>query len=188
MMLAEAGEINLCYGDESGFSLKPTIPYGWQPPGEYVRITPSTCKRLNVFGIMTTDNELEAYISENSINSKMIISMLDDFAKTITKTTVLILDNASIHTSIEFKSKRLVWKRLGLRIFYLPKYSPHLNFIETLWRKFKYSWLKPSDYTSIDALKSAIENIVKSFGKELKIKFSELKYFTEYKSGKKSII
>jgi transposase len=86
-------------------------------------------------------------------------------------------------------------KQKGLRIFHLPpylcfakpKYSPHLNLIETLWRKMKYNWLKPGDYSSWEALKKAIDDILNSVGKDLKIKFKELKYFTEYKANKTAL-
>jgi hypothetical protein len=106
-MLEEAGKVNIFYADESGFSMEPCIPYGWQPPGEYVRITPVGGKRLNVFGLLSRNNELHAYTIDKNIDSEAVIAFLDDFAKTITKKTVVVLDNASIHHSKKFNEKRL---------------------------------------------------------------------------------
>jgi transposase len=181
LALEEAGKFDIYYGDESGFSLCPTIPYGWQPPGEYVTITPVGGPRLNVFGLLSRDNDLHAYTIEKNVSSEAVIAFMDDFVKKITRKTVVVLDNASIHKSEKFNAKLLEWTKKGLRIFHLPAYSPHLNLIETLWRKMKYNWLKPGDYSSWETLKKAIDDTLNSVGKDLKIKFKDLKYFTEYK-------
>jgi transposase len=58
------------------------------------------------------------------------------------------LDNAATHHSRLFRAKSVNWQEKGLFVFYLPKYSPHLNLAETLWRKAKYEWLKAADYFS----------------------------------------
>ena len=171
------------YADESGFSLEPSIPYGWQPAGEYVRITPVGGNRLNVFGLLSRDNDLHAFSTQGTVDSKMVIACMDEFVKTITSKTLVVLDNASIHKSKEFNAKLGEWHKKGLLIFYLPPYSPHLSIIETLWRKIKYKWLNPGDYASWETLVKAVENILKSVGKELKINFGELKYVKEYKAA-----
>ena len=108
---------------------------------------------------------------------------MDEFVKTITMKTVLVLDNASIHHSEKFNAKLCEWIQKGLRIFHLPAYSPHLNLIETLWRKIKYDWLKPSDYASWEHLKTTINNILASVGDFYKIKFDEPIHFKNYKAS-----
>jgi Transposase and inactivated derivatives len=183
MLLEEQGKLDICYGDESGFSLDPCIPYGWQPPGEYTGIVPANCSRLNVFGILSRDNHLNAYSVEGTINTDIVIACIDDFVKTIKKKTVLVLDNASIHHSVKFKSKLGEWIQKGLRIFHLPAYSPHLNLIETLWRKIKYQWLKPADYASWESLKGALKNILNAVGDTFKINFEDNKYLRELKQA-----
>jgi len=181
MMLEEAGKVKIYYGDESGFSLEPCIPYGWQPPSEYIRITPVGGHRINIFGMLSRDNDLHAYSVDKNIDSETVIACIDEFVKTLTMKTVLVLDNASIHHSKQFNAKLGEWIVKGLRIFHLPAYSPHLNIIETLWRKIKYNWLKPNDYDSWDILQRALENILTSVGKELKIDFGELIHYRKYK-------
>ena len=42
------GAIDLCYFDESGFTLEPCVPYAWQPSGETIEIPSSKSRRLNV--------------------------------------------------------------------------------------------------------------------------------------------
>jgi transposase len=194
--MEEAGKLKIYYGDESGFSLEPCISYGWQPPGEYVRITPVGGHRLNVFGLLSRDNDLHAFSTQGTVDTDMVMACMDEFVKTITLKTVVILDNASIHRSEKFNTstmlsnhaKLLEWSKKGLRIFHLPPYSPHLNIIETLWRKVKYKWLKPGDYASWETLKKAVENILLSVGKDLKIDFGELRHFKDFKANKTAII
>jgi hypothetical protein len=189
--MEEAGKLKIYYADESGFSLEPCIPYGWQPPGEYVRITPVGGNRLNVFGLLSRDNDLHAFSTLGSVDTKMVmvgepcrtIACMDEFVKTITRKTLVVLDNASIHKSKKFNAKLGEWHEKGLLIFYLPPYSPHLNIIERLWWKMKYKWLKPRDYASWETLVKAVENILTSLGKGLKVDFGELKYFKEYKAA-----
>jgi transposase len=124
---------------------------------------------------MSSDNQLFANKTKGSINSAFVINCIDTFANSSDRAprAVIILDNAKIHHSEEFKVEMPKWKELGVDIFYLPTYSPHLNRIETLWRKCKYEWLKPQDYESWSALTSKLELIFNNFGVDFKIKFSE---------------
>ena len=81
--------------------------------------------------------------------------------------------NLGGHLSNEVKQKLEEWEKQGLFIFYLPPYSPHLNIIETLWRKIKLEWLKPEDFESKEKLHEAINNILKNYNNdEFKIDFS----------------
>jgi transposase len=61
-----------------------------------------------------------------------------------------------------------------LYIFFLPKYSPHLNLAETFWRKAKYEWLRPIDYGSHSKFKTKIKHIFNNIGLEYKIDFSQM--------------
>ena len=117
LFLEERGKLKIYYGDESGFSLDPSISYGWQPPGEYVRITPTGGHRLNVFGLLSRDNQLHAYSVEGAVNTDIVIACMDEFVKTITMKTVLVLDNASIHHSEKFNAKLCEWIQKGVTYF-----------------------------------------------------------------------
>jgi len=55
--------------------------------------------------------------------------------------------------------------------FCLFTYSPHLNIIETLWRKIKYEWLKPQHYENAQTLKNAVIDILKSYPEKFNIVF-----------------
>ena len=129
LYLEEQGLLNVYYGDQSGFSLTPCLPYGWQPKGEYVRICPKKGKRLNVFGLLSKDNDLQVYSTNGTVSSDLMIAFLDDFAQQIKQKTVVVLDNAAIHQSDEFQEQIAIWEEQDLFIFFLPTYSPHLNLI-----------------------------------------------------------
>ena len=81
------------------------------------------------------------------------------------------MDNASVHSSAAFKEKIEEWKEQDLYILFLPRYSPHLNLIEILWRKIKYEWLKPADYENLKTLEEALKNILTGFGRDFFINF-----------------
>lgn len=76
----------------------------------------------------------------NVVLIAVVIACIDAFCKTLKTKTVLVIDNASIHTSEAFENKKDGWKKKGLEVFYLPKYSPELNKIELLWKFMKYNW------------------------------------------------
>ena len=170
-------KINLYFGDESGFQLVPNLPYGWQAKGQYIRMLPRKRKTLSVFGLLGTDNHLVSYPTEQNTNADFIIQCLDDFVKKIKKPTVIILDNAPIHKAKKVRQKRMEWEDKGLFLFFLPKYCPHLNRIETLWRKIKYEWLHYKNYKSWRTLCKAVKKILASFGSgQFNINFSEPYY------------
>jgi transposase len=160
--------------DESGFNETPCIPYGWQEKGKHLSIPSQRGRRCNVFGIMSSDNELYATTTEKSINSIFVIDAVDRFAACTKRAprAVLVFDNAKIHHSEAFVAKIPEWETQGVEIFYLPTYSPHLNRIETLWRKCKYEWLLPQDYQSWKELTTKIHHILDNFGSEFTIKFT----------------
>ena len=167
----KAGEIDLRFGDGTGFSLCSCIPYAWQEKGKTIEIETSKSKRINVYGFMNINCQLQAYTSQDTINSELLIAFIDDFCKKIKKKTVLVLDNASIHTSNDFLANISQWKKKNLEIFFLPKYSPQLNLIEILWRFMKYEWIDFNAYKSFESLAKYVDNILNKFGTEVTINF-----------------
>ncbi|MGK7951668.1 MAG: IS630 family transposase [Xenococcaceae cyanobacterium] len=170
--LSDQGTLDLRYLDETGFSLTPCVPYGWQESGEKQSLASQQSKRLNVLGLLNRDNQLESYIFECKINSDIVIKFLDRYVKKVDKLTVVVIDNAPIHRSKAFQSKIEEWKQKKLEIFWLPTYSPKLNLIEILWRFMKYEWVETSAYSSWKDLVEYVEKVLRDFGTKYTINFA----------------
>ena len=129
-------------------------------------------KRLNVIGLLNRNNDLESYIFECKITSDIVISFLDQYVKKIDKLTVVVIDNAPIHTSKAFQKKIAQWRQQKLEIFWLPTYSPQLNLIEILWRFMKYEWIETQAYSNWKNLTEYVEQVLKNFGDRYVIDFA----------------
>ena len=170
--LEKSGKIEIRYVDETGFCLIPYLPYAWQERNQKIEVPSRKSKRLNVLGFLTRQNELEVYTFGCSINSDVVIACIDKFCERITKKTILVMDNSSIHQNSFLWDKEEEWASKGLEIFFLPTYSPELNIIEILWRFIKYQWLEINAYSSYFTLVQAVENILISFGTKYTINFA----------------
>lgn len=175
--LERQGHIDLFYGDESGYSLNCVIPYCWQFPHERVEVLPQRGKTLNVLGFMNSGgDELQTFTKEGTINADFVLTSIDKFVASLSRLTVLVLDNARIHHAKVFQACLEKWEQAGLYIFYLPAYSPHLNRIERLWRESKYRWIPPQAYADLATLGQTLKTIWDRFGKEYKIHFSDKEF------------
>ena len=121
------------------------MPYAWQFADEEVAMPTEKGAGLNCFALLSRDNQARIETTEKAINGQFIFDRLEEFSMKLKKLTVVVLDNASVHRSQIIKERIKVWQQRGLYIFYLPRFSPHLNIVEILWRKLKYEWLAPSD-------------------------------------------
>jgi transposase len=172
--LFKTDSIDLYFGDESTFSMVPVLPYAWQEAGKKIEIFPQRDKKVNLFGIFRPDNVAATYQSDGNINSEFLIQSINDFCQFLEKPTVPVIDNAPTHRSRMFFEQFEKWEEKGLYIFFLPKYSPHLNIAEIYWRKAKYEWLRPADYFSFAKYKRKIKEIFNLIGIDYKIVFKEL--------------
>lgn len=167
-----AGDIELYYFDEAGFSLTPDVPYAWQDAGETIEIPAQRSKRLNVLGFCNKQLNFHATTVQGWVDSEIVIDCFNRFCDHIRKQTTVIVDNASVHTSTKFKNKLADWKKRGLTVKYLPTYSPELNLIEIVWRFIKYQWLPLSAYSSFKNLKLELQYILDNIGSEYRITFA----------------
>ena len=170
--LHQAGIIDVFYSDQSGFQIGSYVPYAYQPIGETLEIPGNCRKRLNVMGFFSPDNRLISFTFECTLNSDAVTACFDEFVKQITKTTVVIIDNAPMHHSTDFYDKMTERAEKGLFIMHLPPYSPELNKIEILWRFIKYSWINFSAYLSFENLVKEVEYILQNVGTKFCIDFS----------------
>ena len=165
-------EIDLFYFDESGFTLEPCVPYAWQPRGETIEVPCAKSKRLNVLGFVNRECSFTSVVFEGSVTSAVVVASIDHFISTLQRQTTLVMDNASIHKSLEFQENIEHWQQLGLTIVNIAPYSPELNIIEIVWRKIKYEWIPFSAYESFQNLKESLFDILANIGKSYTVNFA----------------
>jgi transposase len=173
MEAAAAGEIELLYLDQSGFGRAPYIPYAWQDRGTTIEVPCREGKRINILGLYSLmQGTLHAEMTDESITSVKVIDFLEKLSKTVTQFTVVVLDNASVHTAKAMSEKLKEWEDRNLYLYYLPTYSPELNLIEMVWRKIKYKWLPLSAFESFKSLWSSLSDLIPKIGFEYNINFA----------------
>nr|MDQ3323311.1 transposase [Acidobacteriota bacterium] len=109
---------------------------------------------------------------EGAIDSNIVINCFDLIAQNIGRQTVVVIDNAPIHRSQEFEEKIQEWKKLGLKVYFLPTYCPSLNKIEMLWEKIKYDWLSWEAYSSYKNLCEELDKVLSQIGSKYRITFA----------------
>ena len=171
--MAQDDLIDLYYADAARVSTQGYVPYGWQFKDEDVFIPAETRSGINCFAFLTRQSNCLFTVRSEPLDSHFIFDELERFSFKVRKLTVVVLDNASIHRAKLIKDRRVVWQRRGLFLFYLPRYSPHLNIVETLWRKLKYEWLAPADYETDERLFYTVRQALAAVGTILRINFSQ---------------
>jgi len=170
---ADDGLIDLLYFDCSGFNLSAKVVYAWQPRGERITVPVSSSKSQNVLGFLWHRcQRFESFVFEGSIDSSVVIGCFDLMAQKLEKETVIVIDNAPIHTSEEFEEKIEEWEQRGLKVYYLPTYCPSLNKIEILWKKIKYEWLSWEAYKSAKNLCEELDKVLSQIGSKYHITFA----------------
>ena len=170
--LAEQAKIELLYTDEARVSVNPCIPYGWQFRDEDVFMPAAQGGGINCFALLSRNNECHFRTLRESITAEFIFEEFEQLSMRLTNLTVVVLDNAPVHTAKLIKGRREVWEQRGLYLFYLPRYSPHLNIVEILWRKLKYEWLSAKDYETDEGLYYRVWQVLGAIGNSLRINFS----------------
>ena len=170
---ADCELLDLVYFDGSGFNLWAKVVYAWQKRGERITVPVTRGKSQNVLGFMWhRGQKFESFVFEGSIDSNVVITCFDIIAESLTKETVIVLDNAPSHRSQEFEEKIEEWEKSGLKIYFLPAYCPSLNKIEMLWKKIKYEWLSLEAYSSYKHLSQELDSILSQIGSKYLIAFS----------------
>lgn len=171
--MAEDELIDLYYADAARVSVNPNVPYAWQFADEDVFMPSTQGGGLNCFALLKRNNECLFETTKASINSEFIFEQFEQLSMRRKRLTVVVLDNAPVHTAKLIQERREVWQQRGLFLFYLPRYSPHLNIVEVLWRKLKYYWLAPQDYQTNEGLFYTVRQALAAVGASLRINFSK---------------
>jgi len=95
---SQNAEIDLFYGDETQVSEEGYVPYGWQFKGEQVSIACAKGARINCFGLLTRHNQFVHATTAQTITADFVIEQIDSLSFEINKHTVIVLDNARVHS------------------------------------------------------------------------------------------
>jgi len=164
--LEAAGEIDLFYLDESGFSADACVPYAWQPQGKTLALPANATGRVNVIGLLSRQGASYFHAVETTVTSVVISEVMAGFIRThpsTDKLTVVIMDNAPPHRKAE-RENQAEWLLGRVWVWFLPPYSPELNLIEILWKKIKYEWLPWAAYANFQSLRTALQDIFENYG------------------------
>ena len=116
-------------------SMATKLMHGWIKKGTNKPLqTTASRTRINLIGALNLNNLSAPVIASYSIvDSESIADFLSQIRKYsgISGKINLVLDRARYHCSAIVKSTA---KRLGIKLIYLPPYSPNLNPIERLWK------------------------------------------------------
>ncbi len=89
---------------------------------------------------------------------------LDRVAEGLAKLLKVFMDNAPFHRSREVEGRKEAWRERRLAVGYLPRYSPHLNPMESVWRRVKGFLMPRRHYGSLEELKDAVVQALKALG------------------------
>ncbi len=158
---AEKGEIHLMFFDPTHQVHNTVNGTCWQTKGKKGTVILSSNtgrRRISILGaINIVTGNCTAIITENNCDKDMIILTFKEIRKEYSddKEIVIILDNASYNHAYKTIEEAAL---LGIRLVFLPTYSPNLNLIERLWKFLKKVILKNKYYKTFSEFKKAIES------------------------------
>lgn len=158
--------VKLVYFDEANFSTSGVVSYAWQQLAQRTEIPILGGRRnsIQVLGFMSSNGKVRTYVQNSTVRGTSVVAAINDFARTIRGTTVLVLDNASPHTCREVAQHIERWAERGLILYNLPPYSPELNAIEHLWRKLKHQLIPATAWETIVKLAESLLNTLRKLG------------------------
>jgi putative transposase len=171
---AAAGKLVLYYLDECGFS--PTLPigYSWTLPGErkFIRYEAPQGRRVNALAAYRPygrSPRLEVFTAERTWDSYDLLAFLKALPPSKLP-RVVVLDNASFHTSKVIRRARKERADSGIYLDFLPPYSPELNQIEPVFRQVKHQEIPQRSFPTRSGLREAVVIGFTNYGRRLRRK------------------
>jgi len=111
--------------------------------------------RRSLVGAMSVRGIIASHISADNTNKENFNSFaLQTMLPQLTGDETIILDNSSTHKGTWID----VYQALGIRVLFLPPYSPELNPIEPVWNKVKHQLKRSAPL--LEALGWSIEDMI----------------------------
>lgn len=158
--LVTGKRIKLFFIDAAHFVHQPFLGYLYGLKRIFIRAS-SGRKRVNVLGALeAVTNKVITVCNETYINAESVCQLLELLAKEyVDEKIYIILDNA------RYQRCQLVFdkaQQLGIRLIFLPPYSPNLNLIERLWKFTKKKILYNKYYPCLNEFKNAIASCMEN--------------------------
>lgn len=171
---AAAGRLALYYLDECGFS--PTLPtgYSWSLPKQrkLIRYEAPQGRRVNALAAYRPygrSPRLDVFTAERTWDSYDLLGFLKALPWSKCP-RVVVLDNASIHTSKVIRQARHRLAASGVYLYFLPPYSPELNQVEPVFRQVKHQEIPQRSFTTRAGLREAVVTGFDNYGRKLRPK------------------
>lgn len=125
------------YQDECYCQLLPNVRSCWMRRGQQKEIiTPGTNERVTVYGALNPTTGQWIYSIFARRLAKNFIAFLETLSSQVTTGPILVIaDNDGTHKARAVREWLKEHPRVHL--LWLPKYTPHLNLVETVWRLLK---------------------------------------------------
>ena len=169
---AAGGSVVLYYLDECGPS--PTLPvgYSWALPGrrKFIRYEAPQGRRVNALAAYRPfgrSPRLDVFTAERTWTSHDLIGFLKALPWSKAP-RVVVLDNASFHTSEVIRAARKGLADLKTYLYFLPPYSPEMNRIEPVFRRVKHREIPQRSHTTRAGLREAVERGFTNYGRRLR--------------------
>ena len=158
--IKEVSEIpveNLVFLDEAGVHLGMTRSHARAPIGERAMCKRSAAYKSNISlaGAIQLSGMCELYPYDGPMDGERFQLFLDRLVPKLKPNSVLIMDNLRVHHMAAVKSKL---KDAGIRVLYLPPYSPERNPIEETWSLIKRAF-RTAEADTISKFIDALQNV-----------------------------
>ena len=127
----------LVYVDESGFDAPLIREYGYSVKGERLMGERSGQRfaRTSIIAGLQGGKPVAPLHFQGYCNTEVVLSWVEKMLiPSLQAGDVVIMDNASFHKSFRIKE---AFENAGMRLLFLPPYSPDLNPIEQFWSELK---------------------------------------------------
>ena len=135
--IAQIDPEQIAYVDETGIDTYLYREYGYAPRGQKIHtaISGRKYKRVGIVAAQLGGKIISPLEYSGSMNSSLFEFWFEkQLLPALPPDTVVVMDNASFHRKAQLISAA---QKYGVRLIFLPPYSPELNPIEKFW-----AWLK----------------------------------------------
>jgi transposase len=155
---AQAGEGHVFFVDAAHFVFGTFLGCLWSFARIFVRAA-SGRQRFNVLGAWNAiTRELITVTNTTVVNTETISELLRKIAGSgLSGPITLVLDNARYQHNAAVKA---LAQGLGIRLLFLPSYSPNLNLIERLWKFTKRRALYGRYHPTFREFQAAIQEVL----------------------------